>query len=229
VEEALGAGTALGPLLDLVDEAVEGAASRGDRVALERLATLVSGAASVRSDPWPGLEVAAARARALAVRTGAVPATYEPAASQPSPQPTAGGSRPDAHPAQHYAGWWRRSAAFAVDCVLLGVGFGLLGEMLGDSGGDVLFLMNAALAFAYFVGLHAFGDGATAGKAVFRVAVRCTDDSPVELGRAAWRAVATTVLWVTVVAGLLDMVVGMANDRNRWLHDVMAGTVVVRR
>ncbi|MEX2547480.1 MAG: RDD family protein [Chloroflexota bacterium] len=81
---------------------------------------------------------------------------------------------------------------------------------------------------AYFAGMHAFYDGATIGKAVLGLAVRAADGSPVRLGRAIGRATATFLLWIVVVGGLVDMLVGAADGRRQWLHDKIAGTDACR-
>jgi uncharacterized RDD family membrane protein YckC len=236
LEEALAAGLPLPRVLDLVDDALEGAAAAGNGPELARLASLLSDAAAARDDAWPGLEVAALRARALAARAGVAPAiAFEPTPSVP---PIAAASKADAtaavaresvRPVPGYAGWWRRTVAFAVDWVALAFAYAFLGEVVGETGSDVEAVAAIALAFLYFTALHAFADGVTAGKAVFQIALQGADGRPVGFGRAAGRAVATSVLWIVVIGGLVDMAVGAADERRQWLHDKIAGTVVVRR
>jgi uncharacterized RDD family membrane protein YckC len=77
--------------------------------------------------------------------------------------------------------------------------------------------------------MHAFNHGATVGKALLGVAVQIADGREIGLGRGVGRAVATTVLWLTVLGGLVDMIVGAADEKGAWVHDKLAGTIVVRR
>jgi uncharacterized RDD family membrane protein YckC len=210
VEQAFEDGVLGEALLDAVDEAIEAAADAGNRESLERLADLLAHAA-VRLDD-PALVVAAERARMTAeahphpsvpLRPGAT-AAVEPAASE------------------IVSGWWRRVGAHVVDWVLISI----LLAMVSEAGAPALALLP--LAVLYFAGSHAAADGQTVGKLVSGIAVRRSDGTPVDLPRALWRAALQTVLWFTVVGGVADSLWPLGEQRHRALHDLAAGTVVVR-
>jgi uncharacterized RDD family membrane protein YckC len=51
---------------------------------------------------------------------------------------------------------------------------------------------------------------------------------PIGIGRALARVVATWLLWATIVLGLVDAILAATGDRRQSLHDMIAGTIVVR-
>ena len=226
IERALGRRLAVDDVLDLVDEAIEGAASSGDRASLLRLAVVLEGAAAERSDAG-GLAVAARRARALAP---APPVVGSPLAPTPAPQapvardagravePTAGAAAPI-----RYAGWWQRVFAFLIDWFALFVAMAVIPTDDWVWGGVTLL----GLPLVYFAGMHAFVQGRTIGKAMLGIAVRRDDGRPVDLPTALARAFVQGLLWITVIGGIVDSLVPLADERRRAIHDNV-GTVVVR-
>lgn len=229
IEQALAADAPMHDVLDVVDAAIESATATGDSVTLDRLASLLDAIASERGQEWSRLSIAAARARAAATRAAAtvpappaISATDAPAASVPTPLTATADEQ------LRYAGWWLRTAAFVIDWLVLGFAYTLL-DATGGSDSSFLVLVWLGIPVAYFAGMHAFHDGATIGKAVLGLAVRAADGSPVRLGRATGRATATFLLWIVVVGGLVDMLVGAADPRRQWLHDKIAGTIVIHR
>jgi len=219
LELALAGDASPDEVLDLVDDAIEAAASEGDAGALAALAGRLDAVAAERGGDWQRLAIAAMRARAVA----------------PSRQPVGGEAPPAAAPPPRdeavkpvYAGWWIRTAAYLLDGLLLGAAYGLLAA-IGSYGSDgVTTLEWVVIPFAYFAGMHAFHDGATVGKAVVGVAVRREDGSGVNAGRAAVRAITTWVLWITMIGGIVDACVLGTDRRKQAVHDKTAGTVVVR-
>lgn len=225
IELALGRRLAVDDVLDLVDEAIEGAASSGDRASLVRLAVVLEGAAAERSDAG-GLAVAARRAKALAT-TPAVDGS--PLAPTPAPQlvardagravePTAGAAAP-----VRYAGWWQRVFAFLIDWIALFVAMAVIPT--DDWVWGVVALLG--LPLVYFAGMHAFVQGRTIGKAMLGIAVHRDDGRPVDLPTALARAFVQGLLWITVIGGIVDSLVPLADERRRAIHDNV-GTVVVR-
>ena len=235
IDEALAGDASAHDVLDLVDDAIEGAAGKANSVTLAALADRLDAVAAERGGEWHMLAIAAMRARALATPSGkgGVAAAPDTAGSEAPPAAQLPGStlpRDEAvQPA--YGGWWVRTVAYLLDCVVLGSGLALLAVFVPDvpeTNSEVANVMFVGLTLAYFAGMHAFHDGATVGKAVFGIAVRGPDESGVGFGRAAGRAVATWVLWFTFIGGLVDTIMLGADHRKRSLHDKIAGTVVVR-
>jgi len=218
IAAAVSEGASYGDVLDLVDEAIERAAANEDGETLAALAEELTALAE-RGGEWSRLAIAAARARALA------PEAHESAAAVPARSlPTEQPAPPEPRETPHvvYAGWWRRAAAFVIDWIIVGIALGTIASANAPG------ILQALLALAYFAGFHAFSDGATLGKAMLGIAVRIADGRPVGFGRALARVVATWVLWATVVGGLVDAILAATGDRRQSLHDMIAGTVVVR-
>ena len=232
IEQALAADASVHDVMNLVDQTIESATATGDGVTLDLLASFFDGVASERDQQWSWLSLAAARARALAVQAAAT----DPDTAATSPADAPGETEPThltaaAAEKARYAGWWLRTGAFFLDLFVLGV-LEMIGGLVsggGDVGSNFLGLAVWGLPVAYFAGLHAFNRGATVGKALLGIAVLRTDSRRVGLGRAIWRSVATFLLWITGIPGLVDMAMGAADGRRRWLHDKMAGTIVVHQ
>ena len=220
IDAALDGNASVDEVLDLVDDVIERATRTADAVTLTALADRVDAVAAERGGEWQGLAVAALRARAIA---GAPIAEAPPAPRLPAPRAD-DGRAPSA-----YAGWWLRTGAFLLDWALLAAAYGLLAEFAPDEVGDaVVVTVWLGLPLAYFAGMHAANHGATAGKEVCGISVRGPDERGIGWGRAIGRAVATTVLWITLVGGLVDAVLLGTDRRKQALHDKIAGTVVVR-
>lgn len=208
VEQALADGVRGDALLDAVDEAIETAADEGNRVSLDRLADLLAQAAVRLREP--ALVVAAERARHTA---GALP-------RPPMPLPPEEAAAAESAAAEICSGWWRRVGAHVVDWIVI--------SLLLVLAPDVGLLGLLVLAVLYFAVLHTVAAGQTVGKFALGIAVRRSDGTPVGLPRAFGRASLQAVLWFTVVGGLVDSLWPLGERRHRALHDLAAGTVVLR-
>ena len=126
----------------------------------------------------------------------------------------------------------RRSIGFLVDATItwslnicLGIAFWLAGLLTFGLLWPVGVLALAILPFAYhtyFIGSR----GATPGMALFDVELRSWTGAPVDY----LQAFLQTALFYTTVpmtSGLV-LLVALFNDRRRTLHDILAGTVMVR-
>lgn len=147
--------------------------------------------------------------------------------------------------------WPRRAAAALVDTLLiaggwtlLGLAFGLsLDELYEDAPGflpsrnELLALGASALtALLYFPLIMRVTNGATVGKLTARIRVVRTDGKPMTLTRAAWREVGVKTialgaipLPLTIPATFLNYSWPLWDGENRAIHDMVAGTRVVRR
>ena len=188
------------PVDDVLDLADE-VIEAGDPAELEQLARLLEDAAELDGDSR-GLAIAAARARA------ALPKTFV----EDAPEPL------------RYAGWWHRAGAFFLDWILIGAA--VLSIPAGAP--DAFFALSLLLPVTYFTVLHGLNDGRTLGKLAEGVAVRLPDGGKIGLGRAFARAVAQSLLWLTVIGGVIDSLAPVGDSRHRALHDMIARTVVVR-
>lgn len=137
-----------------------------------------------------------------------------------------------------YAGFWRRAAALLIDKFLLGsVNLGLslvfmvssgLGD--GDDGLRTLFLASAMFGFLlhwlYFTLMESSALRATLGKAAIGIVVTDYAGARVSWLRANGR------YWAKIVSALplyLGYVMAGFTARKQALHDLIAGTLVVRK
>ncbi len=128
---------------------------------------------------------------------------------------------------------WRRSLGFLADMVLvwalnaaLVVAFFLAGVLtlglLWPLGAVVLAILPVAY-HTYFIG-HG---GATPGMALFDVQIRTWTGKRLDYPQAFLQ---TALFYTTVpMTGGLILVVSLFNDRRRTLHDILAGTLALRR
>jgi uncharacterized RDD family membrane protein YckC len=128
------------------------------------------------------------------------------------------------------AKWWNRVGATLFDDILLGVvgwafvavaGIARFGSLAGGA-------IVALVAFVYAFLMLAYRDGQTLGKQVASIRVLSEDYGPVGLGRAFARELVKVVFGYTGILYLIDVLWPLWQPENRALHDLIAGTRVVR-
>ena len=141
------------------------------------------------------------------------------------------------------SGWWRRVGATMLDglvvvpiATLIGLALGAdFGQLWSDSG-DEHWLATAGAAVGallYFPAIMRATDGRTLGKMAARIRVVRTDQAPMSFTRATWREAivktAPTLLpWPLSPLWLLDDLWPLWDRENRAIHDMLAGTRVIR-
>jgi uncharacterized RDD family membrane protein YckC len=166
----------------------------------------------------PGLVHAA---RPTVSQGGATQAESAATAYPPSTwQPRGGWLESQARP-RNFAGFWIRVLAYFIDFLILLIPAGLLRYQLGSGGA----LLGVVVDWIYFAGLESSSSRATLGKMVVGASVSDQDGNQISFGRATGRYFAKIISAITFGIGFL--MVGWT-DRKRGLHDMIAGTVVVR-
>lgn len=130
-----------------------------------------------------------------------------------------------------YAGFWRRFAAYVVDMILLGtvegaVFFGILSMQPADLDA----VRNAALAggllgWAYFALMESSPLRATVGKLAIGIWVGDGHGDPISFTRASVR------YWLKTLSSWslgIGYVIAAFTPRKQALHDLLAGTLVLR-
>jgi uncharacterized RDD family membrane protein YckC len=167
------------------------------------------------------------------VRRAPASAGFAPAPSRPS---AGAGSAV-------YAGFWRRCGAILVDTVLLGIGGGLAGALTGGCMGIVMgaqgadtdtigtaartvgFVLGGILNWIYFTVLESSSKQATFGKRALGIVVTDLQGRRIGFGTANKRYWGKLVSFITVGFGYI---MAAFTDRKQALHDLMAGTLVVK-
>lgn len=152
---------------------------------------------------------------------------------------------PPLAPAHVYAGFWRRGAAWLIDTVLLAVGLVVLSFVgsivaaisLLSSGQDItndnalgvqvaLLLIMFVLAWLYYAGLESSAWQGSVGKRLMRLLVTDVYGRRITFGRATGRYFGKIVSGLALFVGYL---MAAFTERKQALHDLMAGTLVVRQ
>ena len=180
-----------------------------------------------------------------------------PAAASPLPPPIA--ASPHAPAPQPYAGFWVRFAAALVDGLILGIPFWIVvGVMISMFGGlglilhriprdspptdprEVMalfapffmafllgWLVFMILQWLYFAGMESSARQATFGKSVMSLRVTNAEGQRISFGHATGR------FFAKIVSGMVPLGIGyiMAGftERKQALHDLIAGTLVLRK
>ena len=131
-----------------------------------------------------------------------------------------------------YQGFWIRALAYFIDVIALYIGFIVVLALIGELGNyyatsdltvhDAYFVLFSVLYDIILVGAF----GATFGKYVVGIRIVQCDGSRVGYWRAAGRHFASCLSGLFFGIGYL--MVAFSNDK-RALHDLIAGTVVVKR
>ncbi|RFU71079.1 RDD family protein [Peribacillus saganii] len=148
---------------------------------------------------------------------------------------------------KEYAGFWIRFAANLIDAIVLGVPIFILSmivlfifegvamdpnyqptdaELLAFAGGYFVFVIFAALiGFLYFAILHSSKWQATVGKKLLGLKVTDLKGNRISF----WRALGR-ILAMSFLSGIfyIGYIMAAFTERKQSLHDMIAGTVVVK-
>lgn len=138
------------------------------------------------------------------------------------------------------SGWWRRVGAWLIDGFVVGIiGVVLLFTVVDQVGSPTVEWWDATgiaavAALAYYPLLMRATNGRTLGKLATRIRVVRTDHERMTFTRAAWRelviktVVITGIPYLGVLLDLVDGLWPLWDRQNRAIHDMLAGTRVVR-
>jgi uncharacterized RDD family membrane protein YckC len=130
-----------------------------------------------------------------------------------------------------YAGFWRRALAFVIDMVILGsvqgaLAFGVLSMRPGDLGALVnVYIVSSLVAWAYFALMESSPLRATVGKLAIGIWVGDVQSDPISFTRASFRYWFKSLSAWSLALGYL---IAAFTPRKQALHDLLAGTLVLR-
>jgi uncharacterized RDD family membrane protein YckC len=186
---------------------------------------------------------------------GATPTQPGPAAAVQMPAPPAYGPHgpyvqpaapiPAPAPDYAYAGFWRRGGAWLIDTVLLTVVFVVMDFVgsaiavisLVSSGQDItndnatgiqfaLLVIMFVLAWLYYAGLESSPWQGTVGKRLLKLVVTDMHGERITFGRASGRYFGKIL---SALIALVGYIMVAFTQRKQGLHDLLAGTLVVRQ
>ena len=142
-------------------------------------------------------------------------------------------------PLSHYAGFWRRFVALVIDSIIITVAVTIIGFVTGfiaimngfvfKSDGTLLnSILFGVVAFVgpllYSILFESSAQQGTPGKILLNISVTDLDGNRISFGRAAGRTLCKTVSGLF----LIGYIMAGFTKRKQALHDMMAGTFVVR-
>ena len=158
-----------------------------------------------------------------------------------APPPPVWDARPPATSVTGYGGFWLRVIAYIVDGILLNIAFGIIGavvgisiipadpakidplEFIGQMGSVQLVALVAT--WLYFALMESSPRGATVGKMVTGLRVVDEQGNRISFLRATGRFFAKYISAIILMIGFLMVAF---TDRKRGLHDMIAGTLVIK-
>ena len=143
-----------------------------------------------------------------------------------------------------YAGFWRRFVAVLIDKIILVIGGAIIGGILGAIIGFVLgasgtdlgtikavagvagYIIGLVLDWLYFTLLESSSKQATLGKMAIGIIVTDLNDNRISFGKANGR------YWGKIISAIILLIgffmAGFTQNKQA-LHDIMAGTLVVKK
>jgi uncharacterized RDD family membrane protein YckC len=131
-----------------------------------------------------------------------------------------------------YAGFWRRLAAYLIDGLLLGTVQATLTILVYTMAPDDLraqvnvLPVSILVGWAYYALMESSPAQATVGKIALGIYVTDREGDPIDFRRASIRFWAKLISTLTLMLGWL---MAAFTPRKRALHDILAGTLVLRR
>lgn len=143
---------------------------------------------------------------------------------------------------KYYAGFWKRLVAAALDTIIvlifyfilaffIGICFSIFGisaDLLEDSSIEVIFsILLVVIYWLYHVVMESSAKQATLGKQATKIYVTDMNSKRISFGRAAVRTL-IKMLSSVLTFGILLYLVAAFTEKNQALHDIFAGTLVIK-
>jgi uncharacterized RDD family membrane protein YckC len=122
----------------------------------------------------------------------------------------------------NYSGFWRRFAAALIDGILLGIVGSILGRILDPA---ISLPVTIVIDWVYFAGLESSSGQATLGKRALGIIVTDLAGQRISFLRATGRYFAK---FISAVIFLIGYLMQPFTAKKQALHDIIAGTLVLR-
>jgi uncharacterized RDD family membrane protein YckC len=151
----------------------------------------------------------------------------------PPPPTTVWDARPAGVANAAYGGFWIRLVAYIIDAILLSIAGGVVAALFGVSLMETdwerlnptLNLVSVAIAWLYFALLESSERGATVGKMAMGLRVVTSDGQRLSFMHATGRYFAKILSAIILCIGFIMIAF---TDKKRGLHDMIAGTLVIK-
>jgi uncharacterized RDD family membrane protein YckC len=150
-----------------------------------------------------------------------------------APPPPVWNAQPAGPGGVAYGGFWIRLVAYIIDAILLNIVVGIIGVAVGLNMYSVdverfdpsTGLASIVIAWLYFALMESSARGATLGKMAVGLRVVTDQGERLSFARATGRYFAK---FVSAVILLIGFIMIAFTDRKRGLHDMIAGTLVIK-
>jgi uncharacterized RDD family membrane protein YckC len=122
-----------------------------------------------------------------------------------------------------YAGFWNRAVALLIDLVLLAIIGAIINWIFQEW---VASIVTALLGWGYFAGMESSERQATIGKGAMGIYVTDIDGNRISFLRATGRYFAK---YLSGFILLIGYIMAAFTARKQALHDILAGTLVLKR
>ncbi|MGH2683447.1 MAG: RDD family protein [Actinomycetota bacterium] len=126
-----------------------------------------------------------------------------------------------------YAGFWRRFAAYLLDLIILSAVFAPLFLVFPrEQQQTTLSPLTTAISWLYFALMESSARQATVGKMALGIVVTDLDGNRIGFGRATGRYFAKIL---SALILLIGFIMAAFTQRKQGLHDIIVGTLVVKK
>jgi uncharacterized RDD family membrane protein YckC len=156
-----------------------------------------------------------------------------PTSGSAAPPPPVWDARPAGPDQVAYGGFWIRFVAYIIDAILLSIAAGIVGTAFGfnifepdwEHYDSIPNLISLVIGWLYFALLESSERGATVGKMAMGLRVVTSDGQRLSFMNATGRYFAKFISTLIFCIGFIMIAF---TDRKRGLHDMIAGTLVIK-
>jgi uncharacterized RDD family membrane protein YckC len=156
-----------------------------------------------------------------------------PNSGSAAPPPPVWDARPVGPDHVAYGGFWIRVLAYIIDGILLTIVYGIVARLLGidifesdwDHYDPLANVISLVIGWLYFALLESSERGATVGKMVMGLRVVTSDGRRLSFMNATGRYFAKILSAIILFIGFIMVAF---TDKKRGLHDIIAGTLVIK-
>jgi len=133
----------------------------------------------------------------------------------------------------NYPSFWLRNLAYFIDLVISVIIFLIIVGILTMLYQSVTLLVGLSIIciWLYFAIFESSAKQSTFGKRICKIVVTDINGKRISFWRATWRFFVKILLTCLTFGlfGVIDVIFFLSNDKNRSLHDILAGTLVIKK
>ncbi|HLO85978.1 MAG TPA: RDD family protein [Nostocaceae cyanobacterium] len=128
---------------------------------------------------------------------------------------------------KQYAGFWVRFAASFIDGIILSIVSSILGFILASIKLQTLaFILQIVISWLYYAYLESSENQATVGKGLVNIVVTDVEGNRITFAKATIRYFSK---YLSAIILLIGYIMAAFTEKKQALHDLIAGTLVVKK